>query len=93
MTIDIDKVLSLNTFGHETSEEALKRLLGHEKIKEKNGELQLRLVALWVDGDKDARLGRFEDLLQYVKLDTISYEKYAEITNWENAIIDCRQTR
>ncbi len=93
MTIDIDKVLSVNTFGLETSEDDLKSLLGHEKIKEKNGELQLRLVALWVDGDKDARLGRFEDLLQYVKVDTISYEKYAEITNWENAIIDCRQTR
>ncbi len=93
MTIDIDKALSVNTFGLETSEDDLKSLLGHEKIQEKNGELQLRLVALWVDGDKDARLGRFEDLLQYVKLDTISYEKYAEITNWENAIIDCRQTR
>ncbi len=93
MTIDIDKVLSLNTFGRETSEEVLKSLLVHEKIQEQNGELQLRLVALWVDGDKDARLGRFEDLQHYVKFGTISYEKYAGITTWENAIIDCRQTR
>ncbi len=93
MTIDIDKVLSLNTFGRETSEEALKSLLGHANMREQNGEQQLRLVALWIDGDRDTRINRFEHLMQYVKLDTISYEKYAEITNWENAIIDCRQTR
>ncbi len=35
MTIDIDKVLSLKTFGRETSEEALKSPLAHEKIREK----------------------------------------------------------
>ncbi len=93
MTIDVDNVLSLNTFGQETSEEALKSLLAHEKIREKNGELQLRLVAIWIDGDKDARLGRFEDLLQYVKLGTISYERYAAITDWEHSIINCEQSR
>ncbi len=93
MTIDIDKVLALNKFGHETSEEALKSLLVHEKIREKNGELQLRLVALWIDDDKDTRLNRFEHLMQYVKLDTISYERYAEITDWKHAIINCEQSR
>ncbi len=35
MTIDIDKVLTLNTFGHDTSEGALKSLLAHEKIRGK----------------------------------------------------------
>ncbi len=93
MTIDIDKVLSVNTFGLETSEEALKSLLAHEKIREKNGELQLRLVALWIDGDKDARLSRFEDLLQYVNLGAISYERYAAITDWKHSIINCEQSR
>ncbi len=39
--------------------------------RQKN-EYQLRLVVLWIDGDKDARLGRFEHLLQYVGLDTIN---------------------
>ncbi len=93
MTIDIDKVLSSNTFGQETSEKALKSLLGHEKIKEKNGELQLRLVALWIDGDKDARLGLFEHLLQFVSLDTIPDDRFRSICDWEHAIIDCRQSR
>ncbi len=89
----MEKVLSVNILGLETSDYGLKSPLGHEKIKENNGELQLHLLALWVDSDKDARLDRFENLLHYAKLGTISYEKYAEITNWENAIIDCRQTR
>ncbi len=35
MIIDIDKVLSVNTFGLETLEDDLKSLLGYEKIREK----------------------------------------------------------
>ncbi len=50
-------------------------------------------MALWIDGDKEARLGRFEDLLQYVNSGAISYERYAEITDWEHAIINCEQSR
>ncbi len=80
MTIDVDRLLRLNTFGRETSEDDLILFLEHEKTREQSGEHQLRQIALWMDSDKDARLERFKHLLQHVKLDTISYERYAEIT-------------
>ncbi len=53
----------------------------------------IRLVAVWIDADKDARLGRLENLLQHVSLDTIPHERFALIFDWEHAIIDCRQSR
>ncbi len=93
MLIDIDRLLTLNIFGHETSEDDFILLLEHDKIREHNGEQQLRLVALWIDGDKDARLGRFEHLLQYVSLDTIPNDRLAFIFDWEHAIINCRESR
>ncbi len=62
-------------------------------MRRQNGEQQLRLVAVWIDADKDGRLDRFEHLLQYVSLDTIPPERFALIFNWEHAIIDCRQGR
>ncbi len=62
-------------------------------MREQNGEQQLRIVALWIDGDKDARLGRFEDLLQFVNLGTIPSERFGSICDWEHAIIDCRESR
>ncbi len=93
MVIDIDRLLTSNTFGLETTEDDITFLLEHAKMREQSGEHQLRLVALWIDVDKDARLGRFEHLLQYVNLGSISYERYAEITEWDCAIFDCRQSR
>ncbi len=76
---DIANQLPFSDFGPDTSEVNLKCLLEDEKMREQsgvkmprqNGEYQLRLVALWIDGDKDTRLGRFEHLLQYVSFGTI----------------------
>ncbi len=93
MIIDIDKLLSLDIYGNETSETDLVLLLEHEKMRRQNGEHQLRVLALWIDGDRDARIGRFEHLLQYVNVGTISYERYAAITDWECSIVDCRESR
>ncbi len=93
MLIDIDRLLTLNIFGHETSEDTFILLLEHDKICEQNGEQQLRLVALWIDAEKDVRLCRFEHLLQYVDLGTISNERFGSVCDWEHAIIDCRQSR
>ncbi len=93
MTVDLDRLLTLNIFGHETSEDDLIFLLEHTKIREQDGARQLRLIAVWIDGDKDARLNRFEHLLPYVNLDTISYETYAAISDWKHAIINCEQSR
>ncbi len=93
MIIDIDKLLSLSAFGPETSEMGLILILEHEKLRKQSGERQLRLVAHWIDGDKDARLNRFEHLLQFVNLGTISYERYATFTVWNHAIINCEQSR
>ncbi len=92
MTIDIDRLLTQNIIGRDTSEGDLILLLEHEKMRRQNGEQQLRLVAVWIDADKDARLGRFENLLQHVSLDTIPHERFALIFDWEHAIIDCRQS-
>ncbi len=93
MTIDIDKLLTQNMFGRDTSEDDLILLLEHDKMRQQNGEQQLRLVAVWIDADKDVRLGRFEHLLQYVSLDTIPNDRFVLICDWEHAIIDCRQSR
>ncbi len=93
MTIDIDRLLTLNVIGRDTSEDDLILFLEHEKMRRQNGELQLRLVAAWIDADKGARLGRFEDLLQYISLGTIPKERFAFIFDWEHAIVDCRQSR
>ncbi len=93
MTIKRDRMLTLNIIGRDTSEDDLILLLEHEKMRRQNGEQQLRLVAVWIDADKDARLGRFEHLLQYVSLDTIPNERFVLIFDWEHAIIDCRQSR
>ncbi len=93
MLNDIDRLLTLNIFGHETSEDDLILLLEHENIRRQNGEQQLRLVALWIDADKDVRLCRFEHLLQYVNLGTIPNERFGSVCDWEHAIIDCRQSR
>ncbi len=90
---DIDRLLTLNIIGRDTSEDDLILLLEHEKMRRQNGEQQLRLVALWIDADKDARLGRFENLVQHVSLDTIPHERFVSICEWEHAIIDCRQSR
>ncbi len=90
---DIDNHIPLNMFGPGTSENDLTNLLEHEAMREQSGELQLRLVALWIDRDKDARIGSFERLLQYVNLGTITNERYARIVNWNNAIFSCDQSR
>ncbi len=68
---DIGSEIPFKHFGPDTSEVNLRCLLRHEKTREQSGTHQLRLVALWIDGDKDTRLGRFEHLLQYVSLGTI----------------------
>ncbi len=93
MLIDIDRLLRQNIMGRETSEDDLILLLEHEKMRRQNGEQQLRLVALWIDADKDERLGRFERLLQFVNLGTISNERFCSVCDWKHAIIDCRQSR
>ncbi len=93
MTIDKDRLLTQNIIGRDISEDDLILLLEHEKMRKQNGEQQLRLVAVWIDADKDARLGRFEHLLQYVNLGTISNERFGSVCDWEHAIIDCRQSR
>ncbi len=48
---DFDSLLFLTSFGRVFSEDDLKTLLVHETIREQNGEHQLRLVGLWIDGD------------------------------------------
>ncbi len=93
MTVNLDRLLTLNMLGHETSEDDLIFILEHAKKPEQDGARQLRLVAVWIDVDKDARLNRFEHLLQYVNLDTISYEMYAAISDWKHAIGNCEQSR
>ncbi len=93
MTIDIDRLLTQNSIGRDTSEDDLILLLEHEKMRRQNGEQQLRLVAVWIDADIDARLGRLENLLHYISLDTIPCERFVSICEWEHAIIDCRQSR
>ncbi len=93
MTIDLDRLLTLNIIGRDTSEDDLILLLEHDKMRQQNGEQQIRLVAVWIDADKDARLGRFEHLLQYVSVDTIPKERFAFIFDWEHAIINCRESR
>ncbi len=69
---DIDTNVLSNILGPDTSEDNLKCLLEREKTREQCGEHQLRLLALWIDADKDARLGSFDRLLQYVNFGTIS---------------------
>ncbi len=93
MVVDLDRLPTLNIFAHETSGDDLIFLLEHAKIREQDGACQLRPFAVWIDGDKDARLGRFEHLLPYVNLDTISYEMYAAISDWKHAIVNCEQSR
>ncbi len=90
---DIDNYILLNMLGPDTSENDLTKLLEHDTMREQSGELQLRLVALWIDRDKDARIGSFERLLQYVNLGTITNEMYPRIVNWSNAIFSCDQSR
>ncbi len=93
MTIDIDRLLMQNIIGRDTSEDDLILLLKHAMMRKQNGEQQLRLVAVWIDADKDVRLGRFEHILQHVRLDTIPHERLVLIFDWEHAIIDCRESR
>ncbi len=90
---DIDNELPLNIFGPGTSEADLIFLLENEKIRHQSGEHQLRLVALWIDVDKDARLGSFERLLQYVNLGAIPKERFATVINWNYAIFTCEESR
>ncbi len=89
MTINIDRLLTQNIIGRDTSEDDLILLLEHENIRRQNSEQQLRLVAVGIDAYKDVRLGRFEHILQYVSLHTIPHERLAFIFAWEHAIIDC----
>ncbi len=65
--------ISSNSFLLVTLFQILRRLTWNASLntRKHSGEHQLRLVALWIDGDKDTRLGRFEHLLQYVSLGKI----------------------
>ncbi len=82
---DMDNHFSLNSFGSDISEDVVKSLLEHERMREQSGETKLRLVALWIDVDKDAPLGSFERLLQYVNLGAISSERFASIISWNHS--------
>ncbi len=90
---DIDTNVLSNILGPDTSEDDLKCLLEHEKMREQCGEHQLRVLALWIDADKDARLGSFERLLQYVNFGTISCERLESLIKWNNAIFTCENRR
>ncbi len=90
---DIDSELLLKIFGPDTSEADLILLLENEKICQQSGEHQLRLVALWIDGDKNARLGSIKRLLQYVNLGAIPKERFATVMNWNHAIFKRQQSR
>ncbi len=90
---DIDTNVLSNILGPDTSEDDLKCLLEQEKIREQCGEHQLRLLAFWIDADKDARLGSFERLLQYVNLGAMSCERFESIMNRNNAIFTCEHRR
>ncbi len=90
---DIDNELPLNILGPDTSEDDLQSLLENENMREQSGEHKLRLVALWIDGDKDAHLGSIKQLLQYVNLGAIPKERFATVMNWNHAIFKCEQSR
>ncbi len=90
---DIGTNVLSNILGPDTWEDDLKCLLEHEKIRAQCGEHQLRLLALWIDADKDARLGSFERRLQYINFGTISCERFESLINWNNAIFTCEYRR
>ncbi len=90
---DINKNVLSNILGPDTSEDDLKCLLEHEKIREQCGERQLRLLALWIDADTATRLRSLERLLEYVNLETMSCERLESIMNRNSAIFTCEPSR
>ncbi len=92
---DIDNHFPLNSFGSDIPKDDVKSLLEHERMREQSGETKFRLVALWIDADKDARLGSFERLLKckHVNLGQKSSERFASIISWNHAIFTCEQSQ
>ncbi len=95
MSVDIDRTLSMQVIWDNLPEEQLKYLLERPEVKTRDGVLRLRLLCCWVDGGKAndqlrERLDRFNQLLEFVDLASVSKDSLVDILSSNYAVVESR---
>ncbi len=95
MSVDIDRTLSMQVIWDNLPEEQLVRLLQNPQLETRDGELSLRLLCCWVDGGRAndqlrERLERFDQLLKFVNLASITKDSLFDIIASNYAVVESR---